>query len=103
MSKVEFQPEGVKLLVKVEEVKDQTDGGIYLPETSKDQEQYATVRGKVMAMGPRVDVKFNGEPFAIGDTVIFAKYGGNVIEDKTLEGVWRILNDEDVFIRVVNE
>jgi len=103
MGKVAFQPEGCKLLVKVEEIKDKTDGGIYLPETAKEEEQYKTVRGKVMAIGPRVDVTFEGEPFSIGDIVVFARYGGNVIEDKELDGLWRILNDEDVFIRVVNE
>ena len=96
-----LQPEGVKLLVKLEEIKEQSEGGIYLAPTAREEEQYATVRGEVVAIGPRVDVKFDGGPLEVGDTVIFAKYGGNVIEDKSLDGIHRILNDEDVFIRII--
>jgi len=102
MNKVDFQPEGCKLLVKVETVKAQTEGGIYLPDNAREQEQYATVRGEVVKIGPGVMVEFYGEPFKVGDVVIFAKYGGNVIEDKSLDGVHRILNDQDILIRVVN-
>ena len=97
----EFQPEGCKLLVRVEEVKEMTEGGIYLPDAGREAEEMGSVRGEVMAVGPRIDVDFTGAKFKVGDIVIFAKYGGNIIEDRELDGIWRILNDADVFISVV--
>jgi co-chaperonin GroES (HSP10) len=101
MGEVEFQPEGVKLLVKVEKIKEKTDGGIYLAPKAKDAAQMETVRAEVIAIGPRVDISFEGDAFGVGDVVIFARYGGNVVEDKSLDGLYRVLNDEDVLMRVI--
>lgn len=94
----EYQPEGCKLLVKVEEVKEKTDGGLYIPDTVRENEQLAATTGEVIAIGPAVDLAFaKDRPVKIGDRVIFAKYGGRVIDDK---GGLRIINDEDVLARV---
>jgi len=94
----EYQPEGCKLLVRVEKVKEVTDGGIYMPETVRENEQLAATTGEIVAIGPSVDMAFaKGRPAEIGDKVIFAKYGGRVIDEK---GVLRIINDEDVLARV---
>jgi co-chaperonin GroES (HSP10) len=95
-----FQPEGCKLLVKVEKVSEKTEGGIYLAPKGREDEQMGTVRAEVMAIGPRVDIEFESGVLELGDIVIFAKYGGNVVEDKRLDGVWRVLNDEDILIRI---
>ena len=43
----EYQPEGCKLLVRVEKVKEVTDGGIYMPETVRENEQLAAKRERL--------------------------------------------------------
>jgi co-chaperonin GroES (HSP10) len=101
MSDIGFQPEGVKLLVKVEKVEEKTEGGIYLAPQGREDAEMATVRAEVVAIGPRVDIQFDGDALDVGDIVIFARYGGNVVEDKSLDGLHRILNDEDILMRVV--
>lgn len=96
-----LKPEGVKVLVIPEEVKEKTDGGIYLAPEARDREQYAMTKGKVVAIGPDVEACFEDRNLEIGDVVIFAKYGGAVVKDDDIE--YRVINDEDIMAKVVND
>jgi len=93
----DYQPEGCKILVKVEKVKEQTEGGIWKPPTAKDDEQLAATTGEVVAIGPSVDIAFNDGPLKVGDKIKFAKYGGVLIDE---EDFIRVINDEDILTRV---
>ena len=74
-----LQPLADRVVVKPIEREEKTKSGIYLPDTVKEKPQ----EGKVIAVGPgrlaeegkriAVDVK-------VGDTVIYAKYGGTEIK-----------------------
>ena len=74
-----LQPLADRVLVKPIEKEEKTKSGIYLPDTAKEKPQ----EGKVLAVGPgkmsddgkriEMDVK-------VGDTVIYAKYGGTEIK-----------------------
>ena len=76
---VKSQPLADRVVVKPIEREEKTKSGIYLPDTVKEKPQ----EGKVIAIGPgrlseegkriAVDVK-------VGDTVIYAKYGGTEIK-----------------------
>ncbi|MCA9836743.1 MAG: co-chaperone GroES [Trueperaceae bacterium] len=70
-----LRPLGDKIIVEIVEEPQQTAGGIFLPDTAKEKSQ----RGKVTAVGPG-KVLDNGErepmDVKVGDTVVFAKYGG---------------------------
>ncbi len=76
---VKLQPLADRVVVKPIEREEKTKSGIYLPDTAKEKPQ----EGKVIAIGPgrlseegkriAVDVK-------VGDTVIYAKYGGTEIK-----------------------
>lgn len=91
-----LQPEGSKLLVKPDSVKEKTKGGIYLPEQAKQSEEYNTNKGIILAIGPTVDLLFKKDRKAkVGDRIIFARYGGLIIKEDGQEDL-RILNDEDV-------
>ncbi len=88
-----LMPLGDRLLVKPIEQEEQTACGIFLPETAKEKPQ----QGKVIAAGPR-GRKENGERIeldvAVGDIVLYAKYGGTNIK---LEGTeYLILKESDV-------
>ena len=76
---VKLQPPADRVVVKPIEREEKTKSGIYLPDTVKEKPQ----EGKIVAIGPgrlseegkriAVDVK-------VGDTVIYAKYGGTEIK-----------------------
>jgi len=84
---VNLQPLADRLVVKPIEREEITKGGIVLPDTAKEKPQ----EGKVMAVGPgrlSEDGKRIAMDVKVGDTVIYAKYGGTDYK----------LGDEDVII-----
>ena len=77
---MKIQPLGDRVVVKVAEVKEEkTKSGLYVPDTAKEKPQEA----EVMAVGPGA-LNDKGERIAIalavGDKVIFSKYGGMEIK-----------------------
>ncbi len=73
-----LKPIGDKLIIEVIDEPQTTTSGIVLPDSAKEKSQ----RGKVIAVGTG-KVLDNGERVAlevqVGDTVVFAKYGGTEI------------------------
>jgi co-chaperonin GroES (HSP10) len=76
---------GWKLLIRPVAIKTITKGGILLPDQYKDDVQYLTTVGRVLAMGPQAyqheDFKVgkNGPPqpwCAVGDYVCYGKFAG---------------------------
>lgn len=78
-SKQSLRPIGDKIVVEVIDEPQTTASGLVLPDTAKEKSQ----RGKVIAVGSGKLLE-NGtrEPIEIkvGETVLFAKYGGTEIE-----------------------
>lgn len=88
-----LKPLGDRLVIEPVEQEEQTKSGIFLPETAKEKPQ----QGKVIAAGPG-GRKENGERIeldvAVGDIVLYAKYGGTNIK---LDGTeYLILKESDV-------
>jgi chaperonin GroES len=82
-----LQPLADRVLVKPVEKEEKTKSGIYLPDTAKEKPQ----EGKVLAVGPGKmsdDGKRIPLDLKVGDTVIYAKYGGTEIK----------VDDEDLII-----
>jgi chaperonin GroES len=77
--KLTLKPLGDKVVVEVIDEPQTTASGLVLPDSAKEKSQ----RGKVLAVGPGKYLD-NGsrEPIDVnvGDTVVFAKYGGTEIE-----------------------
>jgi co-chaperonin GroES (HSP10) len=109
---------GHRVLIKPDPIKEQTK----LPEElrkmnfevakSVDQqrmEEVATTVGTIVSIGKTAWRAFDGtdpswEPWAkVGDRVMFAKYGGKLIEDPVTLEKFMILNDEDVYAKVEGE
>ena len=78
-SKQSLRPIGDKIVVEVIDEPQTTASGLVLPDTAKEKSQ----RGKVIAVGSG-KLLDNGtrEPVEVkvGETVLFAKYGGTEIE-----------------------
>jgi chaperonin GroES len=91
-----LQPLADRVLVKPIEKEEKTKSGIYLPDTAKEKPQ----EGKVLAVGPGKmsdDGKRIPLDVKVGDTVIYAKYGGTEIkiDDEEL----MILRESDILAK----
>jgi len=90
---VNLRPLADRVVVKVIEVEEKTEGGIVLPDTAKERPQ----QGEVLAVGPgrRLD---DGSllPLSVkvGDRVLFSKYGG--VEVKVDGEEYLILREDDI-------
>ena len=91
-----INPVGNRLLIKPQEVKKVSKGGIILTtETSEAREQMGNTTGIVIAMGDHCYLEDTEKWCAIGDKVIFAKYAGLLYTGK--DGVnYRMINDHDI-------
>ena len=70
-----IRPLGDRVLVEPIEEKEQTVGGIYIPDSAKEK----PMQGKVLAVGKKLDKdgKFDVKK---GDTVLLPKYGGTEVK-----------------------
>lgn len=95
MSKI--RPLGDKVVVQVLEADEKSSGGILLPDSAKKKPQ----EGRVVAIG-QGRVLDNGERnplnVAVGDRVLFSKYGGNEV---TVDGEEYTILDEDQIYAVI--
>jgi chaperonin GroES len=96
---MDLQPLGDRIIVEVLDEEATTASGIVLPDTAQEKPQ----RGKVLAVGPGSrdeDGEYIKMDVAVGDEVIFSKYGGTEIKvgaDDVL-----ILRESDVLAKVVS-
>jgi len=91
-------PLGHRVLVKVEKVEEKI-GSFYLPEKEVKKEQNAKEEGVLIAIGNTAFQNLgDGRPWAaVGDKVVFARYGGYRVEDGDDQYV--VLNDEDLIAK----
>lgn len=90
---INLKPLGDRLVVEPQEREQTTSSGLVLPETAAEKPQ----QGTVVAAGPgRRDDDGNRVPLdvAVGDTVLYAKYGGT--EVKISNQKYLILKEADV-------
>ncbi len=93
---VKLQPLADRVIVKPIEKEEVTRGGIVLPDTAKEKPQ----EGKVLAVGPgrlSEDGKRLAMDVAVGDVVVYAKYGGTEIKIDGEELV--ILRESDILAK----
>ena len=79
-------------------MEDKSSGGIYLPDSAKERESYATDRGEILAVGEGFFDTLPGPKPAVGDKVIFNKYAGSVLYCQNGSGreMLRLVNDKDI-------
>ena len=96
-AKVSFKPLGNRIEVLPSEDGEQvSSGGIYIPDTAKEKPQ----EGKVVAVGPgrmSDDGKRVPMDVAVGDTVVYSKYGGTEYKDGMTE--YMVLREDDVMFK----
>jgi len=95
---VSIKPLEDRIVVKALEAETTTASGIVIPDSAKEKPQ----EGEVVAIGPgRIDDKGNRVPIdvAVGDKVIYSKYGGTEVKYAGEE--YLILSARDVLAVVV--
>lgn len=98
MAKIKIRPLDDRVVVEPIEAEETTAGGIVLPDTAREKPQ----RGTVVAVGPGrlLDNGQRGElSVAVGDEVIYGKYGGSDIEINGEEV--KILRESDILAKVI--
>jgi chaperonin GroES len=98
MAKIKIRPLDDRIVVEPMAAEEVTAGGILLPDSAKEKPQ----RGTVVAVGPGklLDSGERGQlSVAVGDEVIFGKYGGTEIEVNGTEV--KILRESDILAKVV--
>ena len=89
-----LKPLDDRIVVKANEAEERTASGLVIPDTAKEKPQ----QGSVLAVGPGRRSEQTGEiiplDVAVGDTVIYSKYGGTEVK---VEGEdYLILSARDV-------
>jgi chaperonin GroES len=95
-----LQPLEDRIVVKTAEAEETTVSGLVIPDTAKEKPQ----QGEVLAVGPGRRSEQTGEiiplDLAVGDTVVYSKYGGTEIQ---LDGEdYLILTARDVLAKVAS-
>ncbi len=90
---LKLKPLGDRVLVESVEEKEQTKGGIIIPDSAKEK----PTEGKVVALGTG-KTDDNGKKIAfevkVGDRVLVSKYGGTEVK---LDGKeYKLLNSDDI-------
>ena len=96
---MDLQPLGDRIIVEILDEEATTASGIVLPDTAQEKPQ----RGKVLAVGPGSrdeDGEYIKMDVAVGDEVIFSKYGGTEIKIGAEDVL--ILRESDVLAKVVS-
>jgi chaperonin GroES len=93
-----LQPLEDRIVVRPSESEETTASGLVIPDTAKEKPQ----QGEVLAVGPGRRSEQSGEliplDVAVGDTVVYSKYGGTEI---TISGEdLLILTARDVLAKV---
>ncbi|MEE2685158.1 MAG: co-chaperone GroES [Planctomycetota bacterium] len=99
MAKIKIRPLDDRVVVRPTEAEEVTAGGIVLPDSAKEKPQ----RGTVIAVGAGrlLDNGTRGElSVAVGDEVIYGKFGGADIEVDGEEV--KILREIEILAKVVN-
>jgi chaperonin GroES len=94
-----LQPLEDRIVVRPAEAEETTHSGLVIPDTAKEKPQ----QGEVLAVGPGRRSDDTGEliplDIAVGDTVVYSKYGGTeiLVEGEDL----LILSSRDVLAKVL--
>jgi chaperonin GroES len=93
-----LQPLDDRIVVRPSEAEERTASGLVIPDTAKEKPQ----QGEVLSVGPGRRADNTGEliplDIAVGDTVVYSKYGGTEI---TIDGEdLLILTSRDVLAKV---
>jgi len=98
MKEINLRPLDDRVVVEPLEAEEVTAGGILLPDSAQEKPQRGTVvavgSGKLLENGERGELSV-----ALGDQVIYGKYGGSDVEVDGREV--KILRESDILAKII--
>ena len=95
---------GFHVLVRPASIKNKTKGGIFIPDSTKDDMSYLTTVGRVIALGDLaykdLDKFPNGDWCGVGDYVCYGKHAGTKLYYQNVKLL--LLFDDQVIMRVID-
>jgi len=102
---MKYFPRANLVIVRPDKIDEITKGGLYIPDSAREQHQTAITHGTIIAIGPEADIKFSDDKEGvtkrngkIGERVIYAKYGGSSFRSDGEE--YRVLYDTDIVVSI---
>lgn len=96
-----INPVEYNVLVKPKAVEEKTAGGIFLPDSTKEREQFGQMEGELIAVSPAA-FTYNYEgwpegsaPPQVGEQVVFSKYQATEIKGADGETYW-MMKDKSI-------
>lgn len=101
---MKIEPVTYRIVVKPHDITEEDEAyrsakklGIQIAGNDIKREQEGVDMGTVLSMGPVAFEAFNTpNPLKVGDTIIYARFGGKKVKDPETKEEFLILNDEDV-------
>ena len=97
-----LKPFDARVVVQKPQKEQQTESGIFLPDTVDEQSQ--TAQGIVVSVGPGSRNMNTGEPMPmdvkVGDTIVYTKFSATEIQHKNVE--YSVVTERDI-IAVVED
>jgi chaperonin GroES len=97
-----LRPIDARVIVEKKVKQEQTESGIFLPDSVDEQAQ--VVEGEVVAVGPGSRSMMNGEPMPmdikVGDTILYTKFAATEVQYKGKE--FMVVIEKDI-VAVVEE
>lgn len=93
-----IDPLEFNVIVRPDKVEERTKGGLYLPDETKERDQFSTLKGELIALSDLAfqDIYPADKPRpAPGERVMFSPYAGKVFKGDDGED-YRIMKDKDV-------
>ena len=91
-----IKPAGYRILIKPRKVEEKTAGGIIIPDTTKEREQFRQMISDVVSVGEFAYHDYPANWVKAGDVVITKEYPGMLVKDPCDNEEYRIINDEDI-------
>ena len=97
-----LRPIDARVIVEKKVKQEQTESGIFLPDSVDEQAQ--VVEGEVVAVGPGSRNMNTGEPMPmdvkVGDTIVYTKFSATEIQHKNVD--YSVVTERDI-IAVVED
>lgn len=103
-----MEPIGYRVIIKVENselMKKAEVGRIILTEETKDKEKGAQQEATIVSCGPAAfqGPDYEGTCVDIGDKVLVTRYSGEARDDIEEGFLYRVINDEDVLCKLIED
>lgn len=97
-----YKPVGDRVVVKINQMEEKSEGGIILAGTTREKEQMAREEGIVLAVGAMCGSD-EGVEYKIGDLVAFARYGGKHLGYDEEKNEIRVMREIDILVVMEEE